>query len=219
MKDHTLVGSIAAREQHFKDMNYAEPLMRVLKANSQFSRRQMYINCWHMNPAESDAMWHRYTANGKTNEGVAIRTTLKRLKDCFIKTSETIFIGQVSYIDYANTLLMSGIQNADTKETIPAPDYGGNFRSVLLKRNSFEHEKELRCLFWQPHIRNGKIDLGCQDIDTGHYIQVDLDSLIESVYIAPNAGAWFRELIENTRKKNAHAFQVFHSELAEDPIF
>jgi hypothetical protein len=85
--------------------------------------------------------------------------------------------------------------------------------------NSIESDAELRCLFWQPHIRNGQIDLSAQDINTGHYIEVDLDCLVDAVYIAPNAGAWFKELVESTIKNNGLAFKVIHSALAEEPVF
>jgi hypothetical protein len=68
-------GSLASREQHFQEMGYKVELLRILRANSRDSRRQMYVNCWHMNPIESDAMWNCYTSNDRTSEGIAIRTT------------------------------------------------------------------------------------------------------------------------------------------------
>jgi hypothetical protein len=54
------------------------------------------INCWHMNDTESVAMWKLY----KTDYGVAIQSTYKRLRDCFAETNEPIFVGTVKYIDY-----------------------------------------------------------------------------------------------------------------------
>ena len=212
-------GSVEAREQHFQEMAYAEKLLTVLRAHSRNSRRQMYINCWHMNSIESEAMWNRYTSNGRTNEGIAIKTTLRGLKNSLSSTEKQIFIGQVSYIDYNNALWMGSIKNSDTGEERMTPDYGGGFHAVLHKRHSFNHERELRCLFWQPHIRNGQIDLSAQDISAGHYIEVDLDCLVDAVYIAPNAGAWFLELIESIIKNSGNTFKVVQSTLAEEPIF
>lgn len=212
-------GSVAAREQHFQKMAYEEDLLRLLRTNSRESRRQMYVNCWHMNSIESAAMWNRYTSNGRSNEGVAIRATFKQLRSSFNATEKRIFIGQVFYIDYSNALWMGTIKNPDTGEEHPAPAYGGGFHAVLHKRHSFDYEKELRCLFWQPPIRNGQIDLSAQDINTGHYIEVDLDCLVDAVFIAPNAGTWFKELVESTIKNNGYVFKVIHSVLAEEPVF
>lgn len=212
-------GSLAARDQHFQKMAYKEEFLRLLRTYSRESRRQMYVNCWHMNSIESDAMWNRYTSNGRTNEGIAIRTTLKQLKNSFNATEKKIFIGQVSYIDYSNTLWMGKTTNPDTGDEHLVPSYGGGFHAVLHKRHSFDYEKELRCVFWEPHIRNGQIDLSAQDINTGHYIEVDLNYLVDAVYIAPHAGNWFKELVESTIKSNGYAFKIIHSVLAEEPVF
>ncbi|HAZ15533.1 MAG TPA: hypothetical protein DCY54_02700 [Parachlamydiales bacterium] len=212
-------GSLAAREQHFQEMGYKDNCLRTLRAISRNSRRQMYVSCWHMNPIESEAMWNRYTSNGRTNEGIAIRTTFKKLRDSFNVTEKRIFIGQVRYIDYPKTIWMGSMRNLDTGEDCPAPAYGGGFYSVLHKRNSFDYERELRCLFWQPHIRNSQIDLSAQDICEGHFIAVDLEVLVDGIYIAPNAGMWFKELTESTIKNNGHSFEVFQSTLAEEPVF
>lgn len=212
-------GSLAAREQHFQERAYAKKLQRILRTFGRESRRQMYVNCWHMNPIESDAMWNQYTSNGRTNEVIAIRTTFKQLKNSFIATEKQIFIGQVSYIDYSNALWMHIIKNPDTGEEHLAPAYGGGFQAILHKWHSFDHEKELRCLFWQPHIRNGQIDLSAQDINKGHYIEVDLNGLVDAVYISPNAGTWFKEQVESTIKNNGHVFKVVNSVLAEEPVF
>ena len=99
------------------------------------------------------------------------------------------------------------------------PFYGGGFSSVLMKRQSFEHERELRCLFWQPHAKNGKIELDREDIPSGYYIQADLNGLIEAIYIAPNAGSWFKDLTVNLLKIHGYSFDIVHSSLSEDPVF
>ena len=172
-----------------------------------------------MNPVESDAMWKLYGSNEQAKEGVAIRTTLKKLKDCFNSTEDRIFIGQISYVDYENTPWMSAIYNDDIGEKLAAPFYGGGFTAVLNKRSSFEHEREIRCLFWQPHIRDGKIVLHCQDIPCGCNIQVDLNRLIDAVYVAPHAGNWLKELTINIIQKYGFSFEVIHSALSDSPMF
>jgi len=43
-------------------------------------RRYVFVNPWHKNEFESAAMWKLYL---KSEEGVAIRTTVERLKHAF----------------------------------------------------------------------------------------------------------------------------------------
>jgi hypothetical protein len=56
-----------------------------------------FINCWHMNDDESDAMWKIY---GYDANGVAVRSSFNRIKECFKDTPHKIFIGEVEYRDY-----------------------------------------------------------------------------------------------------------------------
>ena len=59
--------------------------------------RYKYINSWHVAESESAAMWRLYL---KSDEGVAIRSTVGRLCSSFEKTDWRVFIGLVNYIDY-----------------------------------------------------------------------------------------------------------------------
>src|SRR5205807_3771411 len=51
----------------------------------EFAKRKMiyryasFVNCWNMGDDESDLMWHAYA---KAPEGVAIKSTVGRLKRC-----------------------------------------------------------------------------------------------------------------------------------------
>ncbi len=73
-------------------------------------RKHTYANCWHMNNDESEAMWKLYCGN---NEGIAIRSTYKKLKDC-IQNSD-LKIGLIRYINY---------------ETESFPPLSGNFYAI-----------------------------------------------------------------------------------------
>ena len=56
----------------------------------------LFFNCWHMNDDESDAMWKIYV-NGIG--GVAIRSTVLRLKKSLDASPHDISIGRISYND------------------------------------------------------------------------------------------------------------------------
>src|SRR5207248_5933779 len=131
------------------------------------------ISCWHMNEHESAAMWRLYL---RSNEGVCIQSTYQKLWSCLPKS---VRIGEIKYIDY-NT------------EGFPPANL---FNFIMHKRKSFEHERELRAVFWegsgtdaQPY--KAKIE------PAGLWIEVDLPSLIETVHISPAAEPWLVTAIQ-----------------------
>ena len=87
-------------------------------------RRGIFVNCWHMNDHESEAMWRLYA---KTDQAIAIQTTYGRLVDAF---DETVLIGAVRYIDYDHAVF-------------PLDDA---LWPAAHKRLSFKHENEIRAL-------------------------------------------------------------------------
>jgi hypothetical protein len=97
-----------------------ESLNSIAKFN-EWMRSWTYVNCWHMNPYESAAMWKLYA---RTDEAVAIQSTYTRLRAAL---PDDAYVGVVKYIDY------------DT-DSIPEDNV---FWPYVHKRKSFEHEKEL----------------------------------------------------------------------------
>jgi hypothetical protein len=87
-------------------------------------RRGIFVNCWHMNDHESEAMWRLYA---KTDQAIALQTSYSRLVDAF---DSSIIIGAIRYADYDHTVFPMG--NA----IWPAAH----------KRLSFRHENEIRAL-------------------------------------------------------------------------
>ena len=67
-------------------------------------RSQFLINCWHWNESESDAMWKIYTGQ---SAGIAIKTDFASLSKSFIE-DKTVYIGQVNYVDYNNSIIPEG---------------------------------------------------------------------------------------------------------------
>jgi hypothetical protein len=101
------------------------------------------------------------------SRGIAIRSTFRRLVDSLTGNSAQIFFGMVSYQDRRKT---GHFESAD-------------FLTPLFRKGlSYQHEQELRAV---------SITLGPQD----GYADVDLDVLIEEVYVGPGRPEWFRELV------------------------
>ena len=88
------------------------------------SREKMYVNCWYIGDAESEAMWKLYCPSGN---GVAIKTTYRKLTQAIAK-DEDIYIGCVTYADY---------------DTLHFAD-SNLFYPVMHKRIAFSHENEAR---------------------------------------------------------------------------
>lgn len=137
------------------------------------SRKQNAINCWHMNNQESAAMWKLYL---NSNEGIAVQSTFKKLKDCLNESDLSIHLGTIKYVDYDHVDI----------------GWGNGFIPFVHKRKSFEHENELRALIWEIEKENkDKVNLS----EGGVSVQIDVLKLIENVYVSPASPKWFLALV------------------------
>ena len=50
-------------------------------------------------------------------------------------------------------------------------------------------------------------------------LPVDLDELIESVYVSPMAEPWFRDVVEDVLRKYGLEKKVYHSALDDKALF
>jgi hypothetical protein len=162
-------------------------------------RKSTFVSCWHMNTFESAAMWSQYLKSG---EGVAIRSTFANFCKCFAQTPRTITGGVVEYLDYDTDLPNSPLE-ADNIAQL-----------VCCKRKSFEHEREFRGMTScdQP-ISPEEGD------ESGLYISLDVNTLIEEVYVAPHAATWQAQLVENVLAKYGFNKEVHHSKLYTRPDY
>ena len=167
--DIPLEKRIEMAENHYRDLEEI-----IHKAGDYF------INCWHMNEVESMAMWKLYS---DINKGIAIQSTYENLDKCLSKYEHAndIAIGIVKYtasIDWTHECTL--------------------FRPFAHKRKSFEHECELRAILFRRHnIDNMLSDTHkSNDIpEDGIQIPVDLNILIDNIYISPKAPNWFEKLV------------------------
>jgi len=159
------------------------------------------INCWHLNEHESDAMWKIYSKN---TEGIAIRSTVGRLKSSLTEKKEKIKIFQVEYTDY-------------DEETIPE----GTSSPYFHKRKSFEHEREIRAVMQKiKYKENREIDFDYTPFkDGGIYVSVDLSTLIETIYLSPACPEWQKDAIDSMLEKYSLNKEVRHSKLDESPKY
>ncbi len=162
-----------------------------------------YANCWHINKVESEAMWKLYTTG---NEGIAIQSTFKRLKHSLPEEeddSRRVYIGKIKYIDY------------DQED----PEKQSSLACSFQKRLNFDHERELRAII--HHEKLGKNGGPIQDTpkETGLSVKVNLDKLIEKVYVSPMSQKWFHCVVKSVMKKYGLEKELCLSRLAEKPHF
>ncbi len=167
-------------------------------------RKIVNISSWHINDTESAAMWEICL---QSNEGVAIKSTFRRLKDSFLShKQDDIFIGKVKYIDY-------------TREMIPK---GYIFNPFLYKRKSFEHERELRAVILKFASPQESVEKPILYVDPkwfGIYVKTDLDRLIDAIVVSPSVPDWFIDLVSSIMKKYGLSKKVEQSELSKEPPY
>ena len=154
------------------------------------------VNCWHMNEHESAAMWKLYL---KSNEGIAVQSTYQKFRSA-ITDDRDVYVGIVEYIDYE-------IEGIDARNL---------FAPFVHKRKSFEHEREVRALVttgkWPSSITEEPIEQGLK-------LTVNVESLVDLIYLAPNSPDWFADLVKSVVLRYGYNFQVVHSKLNERPVF
>ncbi len=163
------------------------------KSNQEL-KKEIGLNCWHMNDFESAAMWKLYL---KSNEGIAVQSTYKRLVDSFNSSKIPIMVGVVNYINYETDFIPTN----------------NSLWPFLHKRKSFIHEQELRCLIWQTDPNSENLEKG------GIKIKLDLENLIENIYLSPSSPAWLTVLVQDILKKYELNIAVINSRLDDLPLF
>jgi hypothetical protein len=190
-------------ERHPVTTVTGEPAYKIMARDTyRMNSLIMYVNCWHMNEHESLAMWRLYS-----REGIAIRSTYRRLVESFVGAPDDIHIGRVFYRDPHN----------------PArPENPGNTMAPVLRKGmSYEYERELRAITdrkpsdWTSGSFPYNEYLNKQP--KGVSVDVDLDTLLASVYVAPGRPAWFKELVVRVMAKYQLDKPIETSRLDERP--
>ena len=166
----------------------AERLLREMSEMNKTRRSRLYVNCWHKNTMESEAMWTLYVKD--LSQGIAIQTTYDRLYNAIGRENMPV-IGEVNYIDYAQgTVYMQDVE--------------------WYKRKSFEHENEVR-IIQERH----DVSQTCLGIS----LPVNLDTLIENIYVSPLAQSWFEDLANDILAKYGINKKVIPSQLNREVFY
>jgi len=174
-----------------------ETLHRNESQHNKWQRQWTFINCWHMNSGESAGMWKLYA---KTNEAIAIRSSFFRLAN---ELDDKTYVGVVEYIDFDH-------------DWVPE---GNTFYPYVHKRRSFSHEQEVRALFVKWPIKDNRFDYEAVPPNGGLEQRVNVQELVESVYVAPTCPSWFKVLVEKVCRRYGLSKPVVQSSLDAEPFF
>jgi hypothetical protein len=191
-----------------------------------YDRRTLLINCWHLNKFESAAMWMQYASGG---QGIAITSNFDRLIACLAGAPQRVFAGLVKYPDW-------------NREPV-----NNTFVLPFSKRASFAHEREIRLVYWDEKVQEPINQLcsklaqhtfdhlyrristeinwdmiagACAAIKykDGIYIPVDIELLVDEIYISPTSPAWFLDVVIATCEKFNLQKPLIRSDLLSSPI-
>lgn len=189
-----------ARQDMFNDLHEAELSQKdcdlvdeVVPGSSKELEEEGcgYINCWVMSDGELYLMWNTYASLDK---GIAIKSTVGNLIDSLNPSDDRpVFISDVDYIDYNNDFTFN---KADGSANLLARYY--------CKRKYFQQEKELRLVYYDY---KAKFD----DDNIGVKFQVSLETLIDEIWIAPQAKGWYENLIKAELKLHKIDKSIKHS--------
>jgi len=171
---------ISKKKQELNELGFSgqdfDRKMPLIEDNNRPLREFTLVNCWSLGKTESYALWKIYLGGSKA--GIAIKTTVSALRKAIERGNdpvpENIFIGKVQY---TNNLPESAISP---------------FSLITTKKEYYAYENELRLFILLDENLISKYNLS-----VGRYVMVDLDILIDKIYISPFVGSWFRETIRS----------------------
>lgn len=161
--------------------------------NVEDGRELTVVNCWFLGDQESQRMWNEYVGH---SEGVAIKSTIRKLCSYIFVYPEVSHIGKVKYVELNK-------HNMNLYEANQAHE-----RTFLKDKNRYSHEQEIRLVTMSLKTpmcvnMNGKplteqeyTGKNMNNFDNpGLYIKADLSNLINSIVLAPRTTKWFEMLI------------------------
>jgi len=165
--------------------SYSETLRNI--------RSCSFVNSWHMNEAESAAMWKMFSSS---HQSICLQSTYLRLRGAL---PDDVNIAVVKYILYE-------------RDQIP---FDNAWWPLLHKRKAFEYERELRAVWSDTE----SFDCPPERREQGIWKKVDLNALIESIYVSPGGEPWFAELVKKVVRRYGKKLEVRQSDLAAEPLY
>ena len=101
-----------------------------------------------------------------------------------------------------------GFEMAEVKYISYSEPLKDNQTPIWYKRDAFAHEQEVRVVIKDTTFKGN-----------GMLVDVDLDMLIENVYVSPTAPTWLASLVRNVLLKYGIDKPVVYSHLSDNPVY
>lgn len=152
----------------------------------------VYVNCWNISEIESYSLWKAYSSD---EFGIAIQSKIETLLEVLKPSTEINFFP--AKVIYREELDQS---------------YEGSalLQPYFRKRKEYKDENELRILYVK-NIETGKSIL--ENNVEGELIKIDLNKLIENIYISPYSSSWYLELVKEVISRFGFSFRVYQSSI------
>lgn len=194
--------SIKRLDSVLEEVNKGDParsivlqLTNIMKNYPKQSKPYFYINCWHAKNCESMAMWSIYA---KSDKGISIQSNLKKLKDC-LKNSQCYNDEKFIIPPIIHTEKVKYINTETFIEDFSSSNWN---RSCFFKKlESYDYESEIRALIdLTSESENGFDYLNVVEND-GIYIHINLDKLIEKIFVCPFAPNWVFDVVKSISER------------------
>ena len=153
------------------------------------AREGSFVSCWSLGSRDNMALWQLY---GGIKSSVAVTSTVSKIVNAY-ESDRSIHIHKVKYVDHKK------VKNY----VIGAP------REVLqYKSDAYTFEKEIRII--APHTETDKETLGIR-------VPMDLNTLIRSIVVAPDADVNFVRAVSDVCKKYGLKAPIRRSKLSFVP--
>lgn len=160
-------------------------------------REGVFINCWSLGIDDNMALWKIY---GKTDDCVAITTTVKKLRSALDKFSGQ---GRLSLrkIDYIKHWKDPKIEVKPYSNVFKYKTVGYTFENeVRIILDRFDHTFE------------------ATSKDEGVMLPVDLRMFLRSVVVSPECSPWFKTVVEDIAVKYGVTCPIRNSSMSKQPI-
>lgn len=157
-------------------------------------RKGNYVSCWTIGARDNMALWQLF---GNVRTSVAVTSTVDRIVACGFDWNRRMHLHKVRYVDHrrVRTYIM-----------------GAYTDPLQYKSDAYKFERELRIILAQQ-------DAGWEENPIGIRLSLpDLNTLVRSVVVAPEADIFFLEAVRELCKRYGLSAPVRRSALSLMPI-
>ena len=182
----TILNRKSHKSRKSKNLKLVDKEINELEARYDDLKKSTLINCWSKSKYESYSLWKIYLGGGKS--GVAIRTNRDLLEKSINSRKSNdkykIYLGKVRYTDYISPKKLNWQLVASTK----SPYY--------------KSEEEIRLFIVDEKNVPDVSGIFKIDKSPGIKIKIDLNTIIDRIYLSPFSEKWFVETFNTNILKN-----------------